>query len=416
MKRILAFLLIVVVSIGVMAWTSPELVKSIRLGLDLKGGFEILYEAEPLEQGGTVTKESLHQTAKSLAKRADALGTTEPEITPEGTKRIRVKIAGITDEAKVRDIMKKPAELTFRSADGCKPEEGYCKVELRGNEFVENGAELVYDQLHNPEVAIKVKDKKKWEEISSRLIGKQLAIYLDDRLLSDPVVNGVFTDGNAVISGSYTNEEARELRDTINLGALPLKLTEKYTQSVGATLGQMSLQQTVFAGLIGSAAVVLFMLIFYRLPGTIAIFTLLMHTWLMLLLFYWGGFTLTLPGIAAFVLGVGMAVDANIITSERIKEELRSGKSVLSALKAGSKNSFRAIMDANVTTLIAGAVMFMIGTGSVKGFAVILMLNIITSILTNVFLSRVLLHMVVKANLFKKPSYFGVKESEISAL
>lgn len=416
MKRIVSFILVVLVTVGVMAYTSPGLLKDIRLGLDLKGGFEILYEAQPLEAGQAVTRESLTQTAKSLEQRANALGTSEPEVTTEGTNRIRLRLAGVTDEVEVRSKMKEPAELTFRSAtEDDKPGE-YSKIELRGNEFVENGASLVYSNLNQPMIDIQVKDKEKFAEITKRLQGKALAIYLDDELLSAPKVQQTLTDGKAQISGSYTREEAKELADTINLGALPLKLTEKYSQSVGASLGQLSLEQTIKAGIIASIFILVFMIGLYRIPGVVASFALITHTWLVLAIFYLGDFVLTLPGIAAFILGIGMAVDANIITYERIKEEICSGKSILSAVKSGERISFRTVMDSNITTIIAAAVMFWLGTGSVRGFAIVLIIDIVTSILTNVFFSRFLLNLLVKANLIKKPSYFGVKESEIRAL
>lgn len=466
---------------GVIGATTP-LFKDVRLGLDLKGGFEILYQATPTTQGEQVTRESLLQTAKSLEQRANALGTSEPEITTEGTDRIRLKIAGVTDEATVRQTMKEPAELTFRSADGCTtdssttkdqstssteksdatskststdsnevstqsagatqeinvdpttgeattatgdtyngeadqdPLKVYCKVELTGNDFKENGASVTYNQLNEPQIAIKVKDASKFAEITKRLLGKQLAIFLNNELLSAPTVQAELTDGSAVITGSYTATEAQQLKDQINLGALPLKLTEVYSQSVGATLGQQSLKDTLFSGIIGSILILLFMALVYRVPGLIAGFCIIVHTWLLVMVFIAGDFTLTLPGIAAFILGVGMGVDANIITYERIKDELRSGKSLLSAFKAGGRNSFGTIMDANITTIIAGAVMFALGTGAVKGFALVLILNIIVSILTNVFFSRFLLSLLLKGKIITKAKSFGVKESERSAL
>lgn len=195
-----------------------------------------------------------------------------------------------------------------------------------------------------------------------------------------------------------------------------MKLTEKYSQSVGATLGKLSLNQTIKAGLIASVIILAFMIAMYRIPGLVASFSLIVHTWLVLAIFYLGEFVLTLPGIAAFILGIGMAVDANIITYERIKEEMRSGKSVMSAVKAGGKHSFRTIIDSNITTIIAAGVMFFFGTGAVKGFALVLIFDIVTSIITNIYFSRFLLSLLVKANLLKKPKYFGVKESEIRAL
>ncbi|NQX44687.1 protein translocase subunit SecD [Paenibacillus tritici] len=417
MKRMLSFIITVVVLTGAMVFTTPGLLDRVRLGLDLKGGFEILYHAEPMDTGGTLTRASLQKTAESLEKRANALGTSEPEVTTEGTDRIRLKIAGVTDEAEVRKKMKEPAVLTFRSAkEGDKPGV-YSKIELVGSDFVEGAAEVQRDNLNRPEISISIKNKEKFAEITERLLGKELAIYLDENLLSSPpTVRQVLTDGKASISGGYTLDEAREIADTINLGALPLKLTEKYSQSVGATLGKQSLNDTVRAGIVGSVIILLFMLFMYRLPGVLASFALILHTWLLILVFVLADFTLTLPGIAAFILGIGMAVDANIITNERIREEIRSGKGIMSSVKAGNKTSFRTVMDANVTTIIVAAVMFAFGTGAVKGFALILIVEIVLSIVTNLYFAHWLLTVLVKAGALKKPKQFGVKESDISAL
>lgn len=313
--------------------------------------------------------------------------------------------------------MKEPAVLTFRSAAEGDAPGVYSKIELVGSDFVENAAEVQRNNLNQPEIGITVKDKDKFAEITKRLLGKELAIYLDENLLSaPPTVRAVLTDGKASISGGYTIDQARELADTINLGALPLKLTEKYSQSVGATLGKQSLDQTIRAGLVGSLIILIFMIGMYRLPGVLASFALILHTWLLILVFVVADFTLTLPGIAAFILGIGMAVDANIITNERIREEMRSGKSILSSVKAGNKTSFRTVMDANVTTIIVAAVMFAFGTGAVKGFALILIVEIVLSIVTNLYFAHWLLSTLVKAGVLKKPKQFGVKESDIRAL
>lgn len=416
MKRLMSLIITVLVLTGVMAFSTPGLLDKVRLGLDLKGGFEILYQAEPMDTGGELTKASLQKTAESLEKRANALGTSEPEVTTEGTDRIRLKLAGVTDETEVRKKMKEPAVLTFRSAAEGDAPGTFSKIELVGSDFVEGAAVVERDNLNQPVIAIKVKDKSKFAEITKRLIGQKLAIYLDENLLSDPVVHQELTDGSASISGSYTIDGARELADTINLGALPLKLTEKYSQSVGATLGKQSLDQTIRAGLVGSLIILIFMIGMYRLPGLLASFALILHTWLLIAVFVVADFTLTLPGIAAFILGIGMAVDANIITNERIREEMRSGKSILSSVKAGNKTSFRTVMDANVTTIIVAAVMFAFGTGAVKGFALILIVEIVLSIVTNLYFAHWLLSTLVKAGVLKKPKQFGVKESDIRAL
>lgn len=417
MNRLLAFALVVIAFFAVIAGTTPGLLQGMKLGLDLKGGFEILYEAEPLTPGGTVTRDALKQAAFSLEKRANRNGVAEPEVTTEGSNRIRVKIADVADEQKVRELMQRPAELQFRSADGCKPEEGYCRVELYGSDFVEGKAKVAFDELNRPVVTIEVKDKEKFAEITTRLVGKPLAIYLDDELISAPIVQQPLTTGTATITGQETIEEAKNLADIINLGALPLKLTEKYAQSIGPTLGQQSLQQTLSAGGIATVLILLFMAVFYRVPGLVASICLIIFTWLLLAVLYLMGATLTLPGIAAFILGMGMAVDSNIISTERIKDELRHGKSVPSAMKAGSKRSFRTIIDAHVTTIIAGAVLYVIGEGGpVRSFAIVLIASLLINLVTNVALSRFLLQLLVQSGRFGKLAHFGVKEREVRAL
>ncbi|MFS0727983.1 protein translocase subunit SecD [Paenibacillus sp. 1P07SE] len=408
MKRFIAFLLTVAICLGIVAATSPHIVQNLRLGLDLKGGFEILYQASPVMEDGTVTQEALRETARSLQTRADAYGVAEPEITPEGSDRIRARIAGVTNEEEVRSIMRKPAELTFRGPDGT--------IEMRGVDFVEGAARVIYNDLNQPNVSIEVKDAEKLRDVTTRLLGQPLAIYLDEERLSAPTIQSLLTDGKATITGTYTLEEARELAGVINLGALPLNLTEIYTQSVGATLGQQSMTQILMAGGIASIFILLFMLFVYRIPGLIACITLIVYSWGILLLFYWMNATITLPGIAAFVLGIGMAVDANVLTAERIKEEMRSGKSLASALKTGSRSSFRTILDANLTSIVAAAVLYFIGTGAIQGFALTLILSNILSMFTNVSFSRLLLNLLVRSNIVKNPRLMGVKQEDIRSL
>lgn len=408
-NRLFGLILTLLISLGLVFTTSPTILQGTKLGLDLQGGFEILYEAEPLIEGGQVTRESLRQTAQSLMHRADQYGVAEPEITPEGSNRIRARIAGVANADEVRDIMRRPAELTFRGPDGTR--------EMIGSDFKEGAAEVAYDELGRPIINIEVKDPAKLHQVTQKLLGQPLAIYLDEQELSAPIVQAVLPNGKATISGNYTLAEANELADIINLGALPLKLTEKYTQKVDATLGKQSLDDTIQAGILASIFILLFMMIIYRIPGVIASVTLIVYSWGLMLIYYWMNATLTLPGIAAFVLGVGMAVDANIITAERIREEMRTGKSLLSALKSGSKNSFRTILDANLTTIVAGAVLYVLPfSGSIKGFALMLILSNVLSMLTNVGFSRLLLNLTVRSNLITKPGFFGVKEKDIQSL
>ena len=236
-------------------------------------------------------------------------------------------------------------------------------------------------------------------------------------MISAPQVSEVFNTNTVYITGQFTVAEAKELADLLNAGALPVDLKEVYSTSVGAQFGQDALNQTIFAGIIGIGLIFLFMLAYYRLPGFIAIVTLVIYLFLTLLVFDWMNVVLTLPGIAALVLGVGMAVDANIIGAERIKDELKLGCSVKAAFKEGNNNSLGTIMDANLTTLIAAAVLFFYGTSSVKGFATTLIISILMSFITSLYGTRFFLGLFVKSGLCDNhPGWFGVRKKDIHNL
>jgi SecD/SecF fusion protein len=403
-KRVTVFFVILFFTLTIIVTTAFQITRQIKLGLDLQGGFEILYVAKPINGNGALTPESLRETAKILKKRIDPTGALDPEINPENKDRIRAKIAGIVDEAAIREKLKKPSYLSFRDPEG--------NVLMDGRDFVPNGAAVDYKDSV-PIVTIKLKSADKFKDVTTKVLGRTLAIYLDDEMISNPSVTKVIPQDTAEISGKFSYLKATELKDTINMGALSLKLEEKYTQSIGPTLGQKSLADTVKAGVIAFVLILAGMIAFYRVPGIIASITLITFTWLLMLVFVLLNITLTLPGIAAFVLGIGMAVDTNIITNERIRDEIRSGKSILSSLRAGNKNSFRTVIDANITTLIAAVVLYSIGSGSIQGFALTLIFSIVVSILTNVYLSRGLLYMLVKTDMINKPVFFSVKEAEI---
>jgi preprotein translocase subunit SecD/SecD/SecF fusion protein len=407
--RFFVFALVVIAMGALMFTTTGPVAKNITLGLDLKGGFEILYEVQPLEAGQPVTSQLLNATAQMVEKRINIGGVTEPVIEPELPNRIRVKIATQTaDQEELRELIGKPAYLTFRDEKG--------NILLKGSDLAPNGASVGFGQLKEPLILLKFADPKKLEKVTRENFQKPLAIYLDEEMLTNPVIRAVITDGNASIEGNYTVEEAQEMADILNSGALPAKLIEKQVTSVGASLGTLALQKTINAGYVGAALIFIFMLLVYRMPGMIANITLAVFIYFSMVVLDWMNATLTLPGIAGFILSVGMAVDANIITYERIQEEIRSGKTILSAFRAGERRSLITIIDAHVTTLIAAGVLFYFGTSSIQGFAVTLTMTIIVSVITNVFGSRFLLWLLIKANMFKKPFWYGVKESEIGEL
>ncbi|MDM5302681.1 protein translocase subunit SecDF [Bacillus subtilis] len=424
-RLIAFFLLVLLIGTGLGYFTKPA-ANNITLGLDLQGGFEVLYDVQPVKKGDKITKDVLVSTVEALNRRANVLGVSEPNIQIEGNNRIRVQLAGVTNQNRAREILATEAQLSFRDTND--------KELLNGSDLVENGAKQTYDAKTNePIVSIKLKDADKFGEVTKKVMNmapnNQLVIWMDyekgdsfkkevqkehPKYVSAPNVSQELNTKDVTIEGQFTVQEAKDLASILNAGALPVKLTEKYSTSVGAQFGQQALQDTVFAGIIGIAIIFLFMLFYYRLPGFIAVITLSVYIYITLQVFDWMNAVLTLPGIAALILGVGMAVDANIITYERIKEELKLGKSVRSAFRSGNRRSFATILDANITTIIAAVVLFIFGTSSVKGFATMLILSILTSFITAVFLSRFLLSLLVESRWFdRKKGWFGVKKKHI---
>ncbi|UZD45532.1 protein translocase subunit SecDF [Peribacillus frigoritolerans] len=425
-SRIVAFFLIALLIFAAMGTTSKGILKDIKLGLDLQGGFEVLYEVKPLS-GEKITPEVLRATVSSLERRVNVLGVSEPNIQIEGKDRIRVQLAGVKDQNNAREILSTQAKLSFRDYND--------KEMMTGADLKEGGAKQTF-QDNKPVVEVTLKDVNKFKEITQKISLMErptnvLAIWLDfeegkdsikdtssqDNMISAPAVSEVFNTKKVYITGQFTVEEAKELADLLDAGALPVDLKEKYSTSVGAQFGAGALNDTIFAGIIGIALVFIFMLVYYRFPGFIAVVTLSIYIFLTLLVFDWMNAVLTLPGIAALVLGVGMAVDANIITYERIRDELKLGRSVKAAYKEGTKNSLATITDANLTTLLAAAVLFYYGTSSVKGFATTLIISILMSFITAVYGTRLFMSLWVNSGfLDKRTGWFGVKKKHIHDL
>ncbi|KAA6448774.1 protein translocase subunit SecDF [Bacillus swezeyi] len=424
--RLIAFFLtVLLIGTGLGVFTKPA-ADNISLGLDLQGGFEVLYEVQPAKKGDKIDKEALISTVEALNRRANVLGVSEPNIQIEGNNRIRVQLAGVDNQNRAREILSTQAQLSFRDTND--------KELLNGADLVESGAKQSFKtDTNEPIVTIKLKDADKFGEVTKKVLdmkpNNQLVIWLDykksdsyqkesqkadHKYISAPNVNQVLNTSDVMIEGNFTVQEAKDMASILNAGALPVKLVEKYSTSVGAQFGEQALNETVLAGIIGIAIIFLFMLLYYRLPGFIAVITLSVYIYITLQIFDWMNAVLTLPGIAALILGVGMAVDANIITYERIKEELKLGKSVRSAFRSGNRRSFATIFDANITTMLAGIVLFVFGTSSVRGFATMLILSILTSFITAVFLSRFLLGLLVESRwLDRKKGWFGVRRKDI---
>lgn len=426
--RIVAFLLLLVLFGSLIGSTANPIVKDVKLGLDLQGGFEVLYQVEPLKKGQKITEDMVKDTARALTNRIDVLGVSEPSIQIESNNRIRVQLAGVEDQKSARELLSTQANLTFRDADD--------NLILDGNDLKEGKAKANFGETGNPVVTLEMKDPKKFGEVTTLISQKKpenvMVIWLDfvegedsfreevqkphPKFISAPYVKNPIQSSNVEISGSFTVEETKHLAGILNAGALPVHLEEIYSTSVGAQFGEQALNKTIFAGIVGIALIYLFMLFYYRLPGLVATITLSIYIYLILLVFTLINGVLTLPGIAALMLGVGMAVDANILTYERIREELRVGKSVKTSFLAGAKSSFTAILDANITTLLAATVLFIFGTSSVKGFATMLIISILVSFLTAVWGSRLLLGLLVNSGVLDgKPGLFGIAKSRVHA-
>ncbi|WP_425203321.1 protein translocase subunit SecDF [Priestia megaterium] len=429
--RIVAFFLLVLLVFSTIGTTMTGITKDIKLGLDLQGGFEILYKVSPAKKGDVIDKKALNSTVEALRQRVDVLGVSEPSIQIEGNDRIRVQLAGVTNQKQARDLLSTQANLTFRDVND--------KVLMDGTDLAQGGAKQSFDQSNQPSVSLKLKNAKKFEKITRELSQKPapnnlIVIWLDyeegkdsyqkeatkqnPKYLSAASVSSVLTQPDVEISGgNFTVKSATQLAELLNAGSLPVKLDELYSTSVGAQFGEEALHTTILAGIIGIGIIFLYMLFFYRLPGLIAIITLSFYIYLNLVVFDLMHVVMTLPGIAALILGVGMAVDANIITYERIKDELKTGRSVISAYRAGNRRSLATIFDANITTMLAALVLFFYGQSSVKGFATTLMIGIVLSFITAVYGTRLLMSLLVNSRWFdKKPGYFGVKKEQIHDL
>lgn len=425
--RIVAFLLLLVLFGSIIGKTSNPITQNVKLGLDLQGGFEVLYQVTGLD-GKPASDAMVSDTASALNSRVNEFGVSEPNIQIESNQRIRVQLAGIEDQQAARELLSSEANLSFRDVND--------KLYLDGNDLKEGKAKDSFDEFGNPVVVLEMKEPSKFGEVTSQIAAMApenlLVIWLDfeegvdsykeestkpnPKFISAPQVRQTINSSNVEISGSFTVDEAKTLAALLNAGALPVKLTEIYSTSVGAQFGEQALDKTIFAGAIGIALIFIFMLVYYRVPGFVAVVTLSVYIYLIVLVFTLIQGVLTLPGIAALMLGVGMAVDANILMYERIREELRVGKTVKNAFVSGSKSSFTAILDANITTLLAAVVLFIFGTSSVKGFATMLIISILVSFLTAVWGSRLLLGLLVNSgSLDQKPGLFGIAKKNVHA-
>lgn len=379
-------------------WEFKSFDKTITKGLDLQGGVSVLMEI----QQDKVSRDDREKTKNLLAQRVNKVGVAETVVTTEGEKRIRIDIPGQYDSKTIVDALSKTGKLTFVGPD---------KSEILTGSDVKKATARINSQTGGYEVSLELNDagKKKFAEATTKFVGQNIAIKMDEDELTNPVVNEPILGGEASISGSKTLEEAKKLAALINGGALPIPVKTASVQTVGAQLGANALPNAMKAGVIGISIVFLFMILYYRVPGFIACISLSLYIVLVLFAFVYIGATLTLPGIAGFLLTIGMAADANILIFERTREELLTGKSIKSSLQSGLQHAMSSIVDSNLTTIIGGIVLYFFGSGPVKGFALTLMIGIILSLLTAIFVTRFFMNLAVNMGMLSKPSLFGVK-------
>lgn len=421
MKKILKPLLIVIAIITLGAFLIKPTLKNISYGIDLQGGFEILYKIEPLEKGKELTEDDLDKTYTAIVNRIDTLGVSEPVIAFEGNNLIRIQLPGVSNEEEARQRISTTAVLSFRDTND--------KLLMTSDILGNNGASLTQDsKSFQYEVKLDIKDTAKFYEVTKKISQRtngnnMIVIWLDYneeldsyeneketcgkdsnmKCISAASVKEGLDGGSVVIQGNFTKEEAQTLVDLINSGSLPTKLSEEATpKSVSPSFGAETITKTGIAGIITFVLITLILVFKYRISGLIGSVCLFVYALLVFIIYNAVGGVLTLTGIAALVLGIGMAVDSIIISNDRIKDELRKGKKLIPAVSEGSKSSLKAIIDANVTTLLAGVILYIFGESSVKGFATMLIITIFITIFACVILYRVLQIMTVKTKAFNE--------------
>ena len=401
-----------------------------HLGLDLQGGTHLVYQSD-LSQIQENEKESAIEGVRDvIERRVNAFGVSEPIVQTSKKDRIIVELAGVKDvNQAIKMIGETPLlefkeEMTEEEKNSTReqfkdlniPEEllsqFFYKSTGLGGKQLERSDVIFNPNTYEPEVQLQFNDEGKdlFGEITSRNVGKQVAIYLDGLPISVPVVNEPITDGRAVISGNFSVEETKILVQRLNAGALPVPIALISQQTVGASLGQESIEKSLIAGLAGLILLSLFMMIYYRMQGVISVLALTIYSLILLSIFKFVPITLTLSGIAGFILSIGMAVDANVLIFERIKEEIRKGKPITIAIDEGFSRAWSSIFDSNISTLITCIILAYFGTSIIEGFAITLGIGVVFSMFSAIFITKNLLKVWTMTKIGKNMWIFGVKK------
>lgn len=392
----------------------PRLKDSVNLGLDLAGGVYVVLEADT-DAKGEELQQLMEQTRAIISERVDGLGISEPNIAIEGENRIRVELAGIDNPQEAVDLIGKTAQLQFVDPNG--------QVILTGKNVVGSDVKFQDREMGQRDVVVSLEfdkeGRERFAEATGRLINEKeveqrvIYIILDDQVISYPSVSYIedggqaITDGQAVITGGFDIESATQLANLIRAGALPADMIERTTSVIGPTLGMEAFEKSIFSGGLGLLLIFIFMIAVYKILGLVASVALIIYTLLVLGTMSILGVVLTLPGIAGLILSIGMAVDANVLIFERIREEIKVGKSLRTSIDSGFNRALTSVIDSNITTFIAGAVLYYFGVGPIKGFGVTLIIGIVASMLTSVLITKYLLRLVVSLSDGSNTKIFG---------
>jgi preprotein translocase subunit SecD len=433
--------LVILAVCAISLWAVIPVQKTIRLGLDLQGGARLLLQLSPTASVPQITPQVQAQTREVIDRRINGLGVAEPSISNVGSDRILVELPNVKDPDQAEKLLKEAAVLEYKIVpfDVMQKAESYLAMLQQPNlsakdraaaelylsktayeksgKVVYSGAELKaaqasYSQANAPDILFQTKDPAKFGRLTTANLQKPLGIFLDHRYLSAPIVQSPIYDSGQ-ITGTFTEEQTNTLANELNAGALPVSISIIEKETIGPTLGKIDLVQSMRAAALGLGLVLIFMIAVYRLPGFLADVALAVYVLVMMAILALSHATLTLPGIAGFVLSIGMAVDANVLIFERIKEELWNGKTMRAAVRVGFQRAFSAVFDSHFTTIVGAGVLYMLGTGTVKGFAFTLFWGTVVSLVTAVFITRFLVDVLVDNDVLTAPEFYGVKRSEL---
>ena len=413
-NKILMFWAIVAI---VLAAITTIIVKPTKLGLDLVGGSRLVLEAQTTNNIAKITPDMMDSLQFAIENRVNALGVSETIVQKTGEKRLLIEIPNVSDPKQAREFLGETAELVFkRPGPIVNNIPSWIDTNLTGNDVKKAMVTTTSSGQWAVSLEFNAQGAKKFGQLTRELVGQPMAIFFNGELSSAPTIQEPILGGQAQITGGengFAYEEAKKMVDLLNAGALPVpaKIIEENT--VGPTLGSDSIEKSKFAGILGIGLVMIFMIAYYRIPGIIANIALIVYGLILFAIFKIVPVTLTLAGIAGFILSVGMAVDANILIFERTKEELKQGRTLFTSINSGFDRAFTSIFDSNMTTIITCFILYMLGTSIVKGFALTLAIGVIVSMFTAITVTRNFMHLLFGTGQLKHPSWFGLKQKDI---